>query len=519
MVDSQSDQTIAKTEVQHGLFIHDEESIFPNFFGFHYVQVDATEKCLIYRDGLLYNKPLEPGPHRWWNGFMHKWKKQRINTRFEIIPFTVKGRVRGPSMPTDVPGAQAADLACDVTARLDLSCQLVNVEAHLRYSQPLSIFYATIEDIVVELIGKLPYDKYGEWITRLRDDIMFQLTSPGARGNVEQSIGIKVEKVLVKNFQPNTAHDRNMIANYQLVERIRREAAEAQAKAEHDAVAAESYRKQGELLNIAPAILALKETPIGVALIENDANLRKLSIAAGLNPGVNVQPIQEPGNQLGLGGAATGYLNLPSPRGPSGQGAPPSTVQQASGPLFAPPSQQTGPVYPGYQAQPFQPTGPIYPGYQAQPLQPTGPISSGFPTQPSAPLNLAGNPIPVPDAEGGAAMSQEGSPVDPSRLARELAALREHGFETAGEGKVTPVYDQTGNSATKEWVLQVAAPRPGGYLVMVFHCPSGYPAVAPSVQLRNPAGGLRWIEPNTIQDWNLGRMLFEVAQEINNDIP
>jgi hypothetical protein len=101
-----------------------------------------------------------------------------------------------------------------------------------------------------------------------------------------------------------------------------------------------------------------------------------------------------------------------------------------------------------------------------------------------------------------------------------LAELQQNGFETAGEGKVTPVYDQNGNPTTKEWVLQVAVPRSNGYVVMVFHCPSGYPAVPPSVQLRNPTGGgLSWIEPNTVQDWHLGRTLAEVAQEISNDIP
>jgi hypothetical protein len=216
--------------------------------------------------------------------------------RIEIIPFTVKGRVRGPSMPSDVPGAAAVDLACDVTAELALECKLVDVQAHLQHSQPLTKFYSTVQDIVVDLIGKLPYDKYGSWITQLRDDILDRLTRPG-RGDVERSVGIRVEDVLVKSFQPNSAHDRNMIANYQLVERIRREAAEAQAKAERDHVAAESFRKQGELLNIAPAILALKETPMGVALIESDAELRKLTVAAGLNPGVNIQPIQDPTNQ------------------------------------------------------------------------------------------------------------------------------------------------------------------------------------------------------------------------------
>jgi hypothetical protein len=500
MLNSSSDQTIAKTDIQHTLFIGKEELIRFKLFGFYYsIQIDASEKRLIYRDGLLY-KQLGPGPHRWWSILpWRKWKQQRINMRIEVIPVRVKGRVRGPSMPKDIPGAAAVDLACDVTADIDLVCKLADVKAHLQHHEPLTVFISTISDMIVEMIGKLPYDKYGTWITQLRDDILNQLTGSG-RGNVERSVGIRVEDVLVTSFQPNTEHDRNMIKNYELVERVRREMAETQAKAERDDVAAKSFREQGELLNIAPSILALKDSSIGVALIENDANLRKLSIAAGLNPGVNIQPIQEPVNQLGSGsGIITGYLNLPQPGQRPGQNTPPPAAQQTSGPL---PYQHTSsPSYPPIQ----QTSGVQYPGSQQQP---------------SAPLNFAEDTTQTLTDQTQNASSVS-SPVDPARQRRELAALQQNGFETGGEGKVTTVYDQNSNPIpnTTEWVLQVAAPRPNGYLTMVFHCPTGYPTVAPSVQLRNPTGGFRWFEPNTIQDWHIGRMLVEVAQEINNDIP
>ncbi|GCF07724.1 SPFH domain-containing protein [Dictyobacter arantiisoli] len=471
--------TIVELDDEHNVFILTEEQLHPNLIGFHRVQVDATEKCLIYRDGLLF-KTLGPGPHRWWNGFRHKWKKQRINMRVEMLPFSVKGRVKGPAMPQDVPGAAAVDLACDVTAALDLVCRLADIDTFLQYRNPLSVFSSSFQNMVVELIGNLPYDQLGKWAVDLRTQIYDRLTLPG-RDNAERRVGIRVEEVFVREFKPNTAHDRNMMANYQLVERVRREVAEAEAKEQGAVKTAASLRAQGELLNIAPSILALKDTPIGIELLKHDASLRNMAFAAGLNPGVNIQPIRDTTGQLTSGQTGQiGYLNPPSadPRG-----------------IPAPPPGASGPLY--NSAQP-QVSGQLYDNTTLSNTSPFSPPSSGSPS---------------------GAPASGGEPVESARRARELEALQQQGFIPVGVGKVEPLRDQNGNPTTREWVLMVQSPRADGFPLIVFHCPVLYPTVAPTVQVRQATGSLTWTVPNTLNSWQAGRLLVEIAQEINNDLP
>jgi hypothetical protein len=471
------DDTITRLGTEQKAFISPEEDLHSNLFGFHYVQVDASEKCLIYRDGILY-KQLTPGPHHWWTGFFHKWKKQRINMRIELLPLTVKGRVKGPSMPKEVPGASAVDLACDVTTKLDLTCRMADIQTFLQYRSPISVFESAISNMVVEMIGKLSYDMYGQWAKELRNLIRERLMVAG-HDNAERLVGIKIEDVYVKEFRPNTAHDQNMIANYQIVERIRREASIAQAKAEQDRLSAVSYREQAEILNIAPAILALQKTPIGIALIERDADLRKLVIGAGLNPGVNIYPIQDPNPQLSSGqGANIGYLHAPQSTTPPGQNPPPVV----------------------------QPSGPI--SFGSQQSSQSGPID--FNTYAASSMNSSTQSFDMGDA-----------PVDAERRKQELAAFGQSTFEPAGEGKIVPQHDEYGNVIpnTKEWVLQVSVQREYTALTIVFHCPAGYPIYPPAVQVRSARGQLQWIEPNSVRDWHMDRLLVEVAQEISNEIP
>lgn len=461
MISRQKDITDVTEEQK--LFLR-EEDLTPGVFGIHRHQVMAGYKWLIYRDGLLV-KQLGPGPHRWWNGFLHKWKAHIINTRVELLHIDVKGRVKGPPIPQEAPGASAVDLACEVTAELEISARISELENFLQYRDPLSVFLASLRNMVVEFIGKLHYDQYGEWATELRDQIRNNLQY-GAYDS-ERRVGIRVEDVFVTEFKPSTTHDRNMLAMYQLVEKARRELVEARANSERDSVVASSYAEQGGILNIAPSILALQNSPVGKALIDRDASLREMTIAAGLNPGVNVQPINDPTGQLG-GAPAVGYLNPPRPSIQTGQ---------ASGPLPGQAGQVSGQLYNLDEA----PTGPIKP-------------------QAASPSTNSG-----------------GSPFDAARQDMEIAALQQAGFVVAGRGKIEPVYNTAGQPVpgSEEWVLPVYMRLPTGVLTIVFHCPTGYPVTAPAVQVKAATGGgLSWIQPNSVHQWIAGRLLVDVAQEI-----
>src|SRR5712664_2162549 len=99
-----SGENITEISPQQKLFILGEKDLMPNLIGMHRVHVPAGQKWLIYCDGELVEQ-FEAGPHSWWNGFLKKWKAQIINTRIELLHIPVKGRVRGPSAPRDMPDA------------------------------------------------------------------------------------------------------------------------------------------------------------------------------------------------------------------------------------------------------------------------------------------------------------------------------------------------------------------------------------------------------------------------------
>lgn len=464
-----TNEQIAPLSPQHRLFIPKEIPLEPNVFGLiHQVQVAAGDEWLVYCDGQL-KKRLKPGRYTWWNGFRHDWRAQIINVRVELLPRSVKGRVKGPSMPKEAAGGTAIELACDVTAELEIACKIAQIENYLQYRDPITVFFASIDNMVVEFIGRLSYDQYGQWSTVIRD-LTKERLQPGGRDDSVRRLGILVEDIFVTDFKPNTAHDRNVLSMYQLIERGKRELVEAQANSTRDTVVAESFAQQGGILNIAPSILAMQKSPIGKDLIDRDADLRRLIIATGLNPGVNVQPLQDVTGQLGSGQpASVGYLNPPQPAVTGQLQARPGQPNQVSGQLFS--VDQSNPD----QAS----TSPLF--------QDTG-----------------------------------GPPVDNARQKIELAGLESAGFNVAGSGQVVSTFDASGRPvpATKEWVLQVSARRPTGYLTIAFHCPAGYPSLAPRVEVKPPTGGgFQQVEPNTVHEWNAGCMLADVAREIAENTP
>ncbi len=464
-----NDEKITELTQQQKFFIPTDEELDPDLFGRHTVQVDAGQTWLLYRDGQLVDR-LKPGRHTWWNGFRHKWRIQKINERVELLPIPVSGRVKGPNVK-DAASGSSVELACDVKAMLEISCRIAQIDNFLQYRDPLSAFIAPIQNMVVEFIGRLSYDQYGQWATDIRDATKMRL-QPGGRDDAERRVGIRVEDVFVTAFQPNSTHDRNILQMYQLVERGKRELVEAQENTKRDAEVAQSFAKQGEILNIAPSILALQNSPIGKSLIDRDADLQKLIIASGLNPGVNVQPLQDATGQLSSGQApAIGYLK--PPRVP----APEQITSRSVGG-----NQVTGQIFP------LDSSG------AAQPVTPTPP----WPADTTNP------------------------PVDEARQQIEISSLESAGFRVAGRGQIVPVYDEFGQPVvgSREWILQIYVKRSTGYLEIVCHCPPGYPAFPPTVEVKPPTGGGRqWIIPNTVHGWNPGYTLVDVAREVAENTP
>jgi hypothetical protein len=461
----QVDNNITDIGRQHKLFILEECDLNPRFtMGLLYrAQVEAGQVWQVYRDGVHYDH-LRAGPHVLWNSLWHKWKALRINLRIVHLDYTFEGRVKGPQLPPEARSVGGVDLGCTVTATLALSCRIANIETFLQYEEPISVFVSSLRDMTIEMISKLPYDQFGEWATTLRDYIRERLQ--GGRNDAERLIGMRVEEVYVTDVKPNTLQDRNMMAMYQQVERVRRELAEAQANRQRDTEIAHSFADQGNVLNIAPSILALQNSPIGKELLARDADLRKMMVAAGLNPGVSVQPLRDPQGQLGGPPLSAGYLNPPRPN----QQLPSGNTDQmafASGSLS---------------------------GVGGQ----SGQFSSFPPSASSGPL------------------------IDAERQERELIALQTAGFQCAGKGQHSPTFDSNGQAipGSMEWLLEVYVQRINGFITVVFHCPASYPTIPPRVQVRTPSGGgLRTITPNAVRTWNASSMLVEIVREIDDNTP
>src|SRR5438876_3198664 len=215
------DNKIIGIEEQHKLFVPEKEwDLNPRFtLGLFYrAQVEAGQVWQVYRDGVHYDH-LRAGPHVLWNSLWHKWKALRINLRIVHLDYTFEGRVKGPQLPPEARSVGGVDLGCTVTATLALSCRIANIETFLQYEEPISVFVSSLRDMTIEMISKLPYDQFGEWATTLRDYIRERLQ--GGRNDAERLIGMRVEEVYVTDVKPNTLQDRNMMATYQQVERVR----------------------------------------------------------------------------------------------------------------------------------------------------------------------------------------------------------------------------------------------------------------------------------------------------------
>ncbi len=524
---SESSGVIHTSTEEQLSFVLDDKEITPIFLGRYSIQVRIGENWLLYKDSALMDN-LKPGRYRWW-GFFAKWRALVIDTRTKLMDHHAVGRVKGPAVPREPGNAPApgSDLACEVKASLSLSIKIKNTETFLQFSEPISVFNAALHDLVIEYIGKLDYDQYGNWATNLRTSICNALQ--GERYNAEKRLGLNIVDVFVVGFEPSSTHDRQVLAMYRLLERGKREMVEAMDNRKRDKESAQSIADQGSILNIAPSILKLQDSPIGKALLEQDARLKELIIASGINPGINIQPLQEqpyqvagpqphytylqpvtpnpaqlaPGQQ-GFPSQSgplnsqfyqqiTGSLSPTVPIGQSNPNFPPVAQQPQSGPLFPPP-QPSGPFPPQY------PSGPLIP-----PQQPSGPFPPQYPSGPQNPSGfLFQNPVQAPLSSQ--ADLSDRLPVDEMRQTLELDALLKADFNAAGRGQI---------NAANEWTLMVYRRRQNGILTIAFTCPPGYPNIAPKVQIKTSTGsGYTASNPNTIHGWQAHRMLVDVAQEL-----
>lgn len=456
---------------EHRLFLLGEEKLKAGFFGLHDIRVETGQTWLLYRDGKLKER-LEPGRHPRWNGFFHDYRVHKINKRVELLSIPVEGRVKGPSISSEAAGGKAIELACDVTTELGITCKIAQIENFIQFRDPLSVFLAAIQDMVVEYISSLSYDQYGQWATIIRNKTKLYL-GPSGGFDAEKRIGIRIEDVFVTDFKPNKIHDNNVLSMYQLIEQGKRELVMAESKARWGNVVAESFAKQGETLNIPPSILALQNSSVGRALIEHDAELRRLMVATGINPSISVQQQQDTmGQPDSRQTSSLGYLH--PPRLPVAGQLPngPTSAQEVTGQIF--------------------------------------------------PVDLPGATQPFSSSTQDTLKDTDDSYVDAARQELELTELERAGFQVAGRGQPVPTYDDAGQPVpgSKTWELTVLQRRATGYLAMVFHCPPGYPNTAPSVRVQTPmGGGFQSMIPNTIHEWNAGRMLEDVAREIANSNP
>lgn len=456
---------------EHRLFLLGEEELKPSFFGLHDIRVETGQTWLLYRDGKLKER-LEPGRHPRWNGFFHDYRVHKINKRVELLSIPVEGRVKGPSISSDGAGGKSIELACDVTTELGITCKIAQIENFIQFRDPLSVFLAAIQDMVVEYISSLSYDQYGQWATIIRNKTKLYL-GPSGGFDAEKRLGIRIEDVFVTDFKPNKHHDYYVLEMYKRIEEGKLELATAQSYAKRGNVMAESFAKQGETLNIPPSILALQNSSVGRALIEHDAELRRLMVATGINPSISVQQQQDSmGQSESRQTSSLGYLN--PPRLPVAGQLPngPTSAQEVTGQIF--------------------------------------------------PVDLPGATHPFSSSTQDTLKDNDDSYVDAARQELELTELGRAGFQVAGRGKPVPTYDAAGQpvQGSKAWELTVSQHRAKGYLAMVFHCPPGYPNTAPSVKVQSPmGGGYQPMFPNTIHEWNAGRMLVDVAREIANSNP
>lgn len=518
---TRENDTIVSLDEQHKWFITEEKELAASVIGLRSVQVDATERMYVYRDGAFY-KDLGPGPHSWWSGFFHTWKIQRINMRTEQLPIKVHGRVQGPALPKEIAAAAGIELVCNVAAKLELSCQLIDIGKFLQYRKPLTAFNASVSNMVIEEIGRLHYDQYGQWATQLRTTLGRRLDSENRRDNPLYQIGVQVIDVFVTEVAADSAYDEEMLRKFKLIERMHNELIKAQTTAQIGMEQARSQADRSRLLGMSPAVVKimeeLKDDSIGRTLIQQDAELRKLQIGitGGFAPPDSAAGLANEQAGLYINNPASndrsGYLlNSPQPGGPSV--TPPAGSWQPGGQPYAPPFGASQPGNASFGTPPSPQSwnaGNQYGGQNSGSLPSSAPFSNGptnIPNQPSG-------PIAMPAWE----VSEE--PVAPERRKRELDALRQSGLEPSEH--TAPSYDQSGRpiAGSKEWQVTVYIPRPNDqYLTIVFYCAMDYPQRPPRVQVRQARGGFRSLTPNMVSAWRSDYLLLDLARELDRDIP
>lgn len=460
MAQRRLDRSIVALKDEHKYFIRDgiddreETEIRHRFFWrlFLRIQVKTNTIWIIYRDGLEYGK-LGPGPHILWRSPFSRWQVHRISQQIIELPFLVEGRVKGPRLSAgDERVGPEQELACNVQAKLNVACRITNHAFFLQHEAPIKFVYSLANNIVNEVLGKLDYDQFGDWTSRLRDTLQHRLAR-GGNDDAEHLLGLEVLKVTTNIVVHDDLYSQEMARMFQLVEQGKRELQ-----------AASTARQQGSLLKLAPSILLLRDHEIGRLLIERDADLRKLMIAAGIYPAVQ-QPIV-PGH-LPTGALDHQYIQ------------PPDTPMQlpASVPgavLLSPP-----------------PQSPAGPGVRIIPEEPA--VSQPHLTE---------------------------SPFTAQRKAAELERLRQDGFTNGSWGSQAVLYGADGRPDRVEWTLDVYVRQTTGYLTFQFRCSQEYPLQAPEVWVR-PAGGGGFgrTEPNTVVNWQPGCMLADVVREIAENTP
>jgi len=482
MAQRKLNRAIVALKEEHKYFVRDgidhkeETDITHRFFLrlFLLVQVQTNTVWIVYRDGLLYAQ-LRPGPHLLRSCPWRRWQVHRIEQRIISLPFLVEGRIKGPRLYGRGEGTEPENrLACNVQARLDINCRITNFAYFLQYEAPIKFFYNLANNIVNEVLGKLDYDQFGDWTSTLRNTLEHRLRR-GGHDDAERYLGLEVVKVTTNLVVHDDQYNQEMARMFQLVEQGKRELQ-----------AARHARQQGDILKLAPSILALKEHEVGRQLIERDADLRKLMIAAGIYP-AQQQPVV-PG--LLQAGTLDHQIYIQPP------GPPPAALL---------PGQVTdGGIQTFVYADPV---------VASEPTTPLLPASADLAQRPTAPL------LPA-SADLARRANLADSPFTAQRKEVEKEQLRLAGFESGSWGARIVRSAAEGQPEYVEWTLDVRVRLATGYLMLLFCCPQQYPLQAPGVWVRPvTGGGFEQSKPNTIANWHPGRMLFEVVREIVENTP